>query len=106
MLKKQMLKKNWQFKAIINNEKQVITKYLILYYKPIDDDLKVGISISKKFANAVKRNKYKRQVKNILTKLPIWTKKFEIVLILRKEFLPLKFEDKIIATEEIFKKFK
>ncbi len=104
MQKNHILKKNWEFKAIISNEKQIVTKYLILYYKKSFDDLKVGISISKKFANAVLRNRYRRQVRNILKDLDIFNLKYNVVIILRKPFLSFSFIEKTKTLKQIFER--
>lgn len=104
MWKKHVLKKNWEFKVIISNEKQIVTKSLILYYKKSFNDLRIGISVSKKFAGAVLRNKYRRQVRNILKKLNIWHLKYDVVIILRKPFLTFNFPQKTEMLKKAFER--
>lgn len=108
MQKIRSIKKNWEFQAIINKKNQIVTNYLIFYYVK-SDFFEIGISVPKKFANAVKRNYYKRQIKNALYIL--WKKgeiflNFRVVLIARKNFLPLSFETKYQKIAKIFKELK
>lgn len=95
MLKDNTLKKNREFQDLINSKKQYVSHFLIFYFKPNDSKMRVGISISKKFANAVGRNKQRRQTKAALDLINPWDKKFDVVIILRKDFLTLPFERKV-----------
>lgn len=106
------VKKKWEFQAIINQKKQVINKYIVLYYisnnlanQPISD-LKIGISVPKKFGNAVIRNFNKRQVKEILRQVDFSNIHFHYVLILRKTFLSLSYEEKSHEIIKIFERVK
>ncbi|CAZ65701.1 Ribonuclease P protein component [Mesomycoplasma conjunctivae] len=103
MYKLQIVSKNWQFQEIIDSKQQIVTKNLILYYKKFTN-FEIGISIPKKFANSVKRNFYKRQIKNVLRKLikNYDLPNFRIILITRKSFLDLKFVQKEEKIQKIF----
>ncbi|WP_033161233.1 ribonuclease P protein component [[Mycoplasma] collis] len=103
MKKEYILKKKWDFQKIINLKKQIISKKLILYYKK-SDEFKLGISVPKKFSNAVKRNYYKRQVKSIMQKIDYKNLNFHFVLILRKEFLNLSFIKKTNEVKKIYER--
>lgn len=95
MKKENTLRKNHEFQEIILENKSVVNDYLVVYYSPNDlDRLRVGISISKKFINAVGRNKIKRQVRNILDNINYFSKPFDLVMILRKPFLKITFLEK------------
>ena len=98
MLKKNVIKKNFEFQDIIHARKQKVSKYLVAYTRKNNDEMRIGISISKKFANAVNRNKYRRKVRSILDSLNMWNKQVDVVLILRKAFLDLSFKE---MTKEI-----
>ncbi|MDI4567784.1 MAG: ribonuclease P protein component [Mycoplasma sp.] len=105
MKKKHILRKNWEFQDIIeNNKNQKVNKYLILYYRPNNENLRVGISVPKKTGNAPFRNYLKRQIRNIFDQLNQWKLKFDIVLILRKPFLQLTFQTKKEAIQSILEK--
>lgn len=96
MKKENIVKKNWEFQQIINCKKQIINKYLILYYMQNKQQrFEIGISIPKKFASAVKRNFLKRQIKAIIDNNNIIDKiNHKILLIVRKEFINLSFNEK------------
>ncbi|ADV34990.1 ribonuclease P protein component [Mycoplasmopsis fermentans] len=99
------LQKSWEFDAVIKFQKQVLNKYMIIYYMP-NDDFKIGITVPKKFCNAVLRNYYKRQLKSIIHSLNLYGEKMHFVLIPRKDFLNLIYEDKLTITKKLFEKIK
>ncbi|AIA29191.1 ribonuclease P protein component [Mycoplasmopsis californica] len=105
MKKQYKLQKSWDFDAVIKSKKQVINKFLIIYYKPAKE-FKVGITVPKKFCNAVLRNYYKRQLKSIIHKMNIYNMNFHFVIILRKDFLNQTFQTKLATTEGLIKKIK
>ena len=105
--KKHVLKKNWEFQNVIGNKgskNKIINSYLIFYYKPNNEHLRIGISVSKRFAIAVKRNFYRRQVREMVRSYDDFSKKFDVVIILRKNFLSLSFEDKDKKIKEMMGK--
>lgn len=57
------LKKNNDFRFIYNKGKSVSTKYLVLYFKEVDTQGRVGFVASKKVGKAIVRNRYKRLIK-------------------------------------------
>ena len=63
------LSKNEDFKSILNGKK-ISNKYLTIFFKKISnkDEKKLNISFvtKKKIGNAVRRNKIKRRLKNIM----------------------------------------
>ncbi|MGY5139128.1 ribonuclease P protein component [Mycoplasmopsis gallinarum] len=99
------LQKSWEFDAVIKNKQQHVNKYLIVYYKP-SENFKIGITVPKKFCNAVQRNYYKRQLKAIINSLGIYDLKMHFVLILRKDFLDQDFSIKLDTTRKLFNKIK
>ena len=103
MTKDQIVKKNHEFQKILKGE-SVASETLVVYLKPNNKTLRVGISVPKKFLGAVGRNKQRRHVREILTKLKIWNKQYDCVLILRKKFLNLTFEKKQNELIKIFER--
>ncbi|UWD34207.1 ribonuclease P protein component [Mesomycoplasma molare] len=94
MKRENRLKKNWEFQEVISSKKQIVTKNLILYYKD-SSKFEIGISVPKKFAIASLRNFFRRQIKSILDKnIKFNELKYKNVLILRKSFLSLSFQEK------------
>ena len=63
------LSNNEDFKSILNGKK-ITNKYLTIFFKKLSDksDKKLNISFvaKKKLGNAVKRNKVKRRLRNIM----------------------------------------
>ena len=106
MKKENILKKNLEFQKIINQKKQIINKFIILYYQDCDH-FEIGISIPKKFANAITRNFIKRQVKWIMDSFVDYKQiNYKVVLIVRKDFINLSIEEKSNQIIKMFKKLK
>jgi ribonuclease P protein component len=105
MKKENRLRKNHEFQKVISNNKIILNKYLVIYYlNNKTKKLRVGISVSKKFINAVGRNKLKRQVRSILTIIDDFSKSLDLVIILRKPFLKISFNDKKKIIEKILRR--
>ncbi|ADE19395.1 ribonuclease P protein component [Mycoplasma crocodyli] len=105
MKKQYRLQKNWEFNDLIQKNKQFSNNYLVSYFER-SESLKVGITIPKKFANAVWRNYYKRQLRAILHELNIYEFKFHFVFIIRKDFLKAEYAIKKQSIQKMLEKFK
>jgi len=93
MKKINILKKNYDFDRIIQNNKPFKYKYLIAYMeKNTNDVYKFGISIGKKIGNAVNRNKLKRQIKSILDQKH-YKNNFNCIIILGKGILSRTYQE-------------
>ncbi|AZG68637.1 ribonuclease P protein component [Mycoplasma struthionis] len=103
MNKKNIVKKNWEFQRILDKKKQVISENLIIYFNKADY-FKVGVSIPKQFANAVKRNHFKNQVRAILRMLDIEKINYETIIIARRGFLKLDWQHKIIEVKKLYER--
>lgn len=58
------LKKNYQYNYVYKHAKSTADKHFVmLYCQSNNKQTKVGFSISKKYGNAVKRNRIRRQLK-------------------------------------------
>ncbi len=103
------LSKNEEFKNLLN-KKKISNKYIIIFFGYLDnkDNKKLNISFvtKKKLGNAVKRNKIKRRLKNIMNdaikKIPIKLNYSYLVIakptMLNNEFKKIK--------ETLFQEFK
>jgi len=96
MNKLHTVKKNYEFSNIIHNSKYVKNRSYIIYYKKNNlDHYRFGISVSKKLGNSVIRNKYKRQLRNIIDK---YKKNYQIpldyIIIIKNGYIDLDFESK------------
>jgi len=93
MKKSEIIKKSDYFTYVINNGKNIKDKYISIYYVKSMNNL-FGISIPKKYGNAVLRNKIKRQAKNIIDKNKFNIKKeYDYVIILKSPLKKLKFNE-------------
>ena len=63
------LSKNEDFKSILSGKK-ISNKYLTIFFKKLSDKnnnkLNISFVVKKKIGNAVKRNKIKRRLRNIM----------------------------------------
>ncbi|SJZ56830.1 ribonuclease P protein component [Mycoplasmopsis verecunda] len=107
MKKQYRLRKNWEFNNVLNSGKKncIANKYLIVYYVK-SNSFRAGITVPKKFANAVGRNLYKRQLRAIVHELNLYDLNYDFVLIVRKDFIETKYAVKKAAICKIFEKFR
>lgn len=95
MNKKYILKKNHQIKALLDKKQTVGNKYYVVYYLKHDLDKPLfAVSVSKKFGNAVKRNYYKRVLKEILRKEVDFLKGYSFLVVAKTTIIELSFEEK------------
>lgn len=106
MKKKNIIKKNQEFAKIISMKKRFSSENMTIYY--IKNNLsypRFGISIGKKNANAVYRNKNKRQLKEIITKkIPDFEKNVDCIIIMKKAGIDKTFIEKKEDLENLINK--
>jgi len=103
MKKIKIIKKNKEFTNIITSEKPINSKYFLVFQKKNKYKFsRFGITVQKKRINAVKRNKLKRQIKNIIDE-KIYEKSIDYIIIIKKEALYAKFLDLKVNLEKIIK---
>ncbi len=93
MKKHEIVKKTQEFQDIIKNKKQFVSSNIILYYVK-HDSFQIGISIPKKFINAVGRNYLRRQIRSIVSNMDYSNIKYKIILIIRKDYMKLTYIEK------------
>ncbi len=89
---------------------KINTHYFLLFKKESKtiENINIGISVPKKFGNAVFRNKQKRQIRSIVAKFLKENKvediTFNVVILIKKPFIDLSFLDKSTLLEQNLKK--
>ena len=106
------LKKNEDFKTLLKG-RILSNKYLTIFFKSLSDKsnkkLNIGIVAQKKIGNAVKRNKVKRRIRNIMNQILKNIKinlSYSYLLIAKKEIINSKFSDIKEAMLKDYKKIK
>ena len=105
MKKTNIIKNSSDFERIIKNNRSFKYKYYIIYLEKENSisPYKFGISVSKKIANAVGRNKIKRRIKDIIDKNN-YQNNFNCIIIVRKEILSKSYQEMSIDLNEALKK--
>ena len=103
MKKINIIKESKDFEKIIKNNKSFRTKYFYIYIQRKEENkYRFGISVGKKIGNAVKRNKIKRQIREIISQND-YQKNFDCIIIVRREINSADFSQ---IKEDLNKNFK
>lgn len=70
------------------------------------EQTKIGISIPKKFVNAVKRNHLRNQIRVILGQIELKKYNYQLVIIVRKDYINLSFSERKKIINSIIGKLK
>ena len=110
MKKIETLKKNYEFKNVLNKGKYLVKKQIIVYItKNKKEKNIIGIAINTKLCNAVNRNKLKRLIReNYRLLQPMLENGYNIVFLWNKKTSIDKANSKIIKNDmiEAFKDFR
>jgi len=106
------ISKNQDFKLILTGKK-VSNKYLNIFFKKLSDKSSKNLNISflaqKKLGNAVKRNKIKRRLRNIMhhiSKISKINLKYSYLIIAKQTIINAKFIDVKEALAKDYRKIK
>jgi len=93
MKKKNRVKKNEEFQLIIRKRNSYANKSFVIYTANKKEiEARVGISVSKKLGNAVKRNKIKRQLRMMIDELYDYkSEKKDLLVIVRANYNKQKY---------------
>ena len=93
MKKQNIIKKSQDFEKIIKNNKSFRSKYFFIYkQKHEENTYHFGLSVGKKIGNAVRRNKVKRQLREIISQND-YQKNFDCIIIVRREINNANFSE-------------
>jgi ribonuclease P protein component len=92
MKKEYRVKKGSDIEMIMKTRQSTGNKYFVVYKKQNHDNnhFRFAISVSKKYGNAVKRNKIKRQIREIISKLDIMPD-FDVFIVIKNSANTLEF---------------
>ena len=103
MKKINIIKRSEDFEKIIKNNKSIKSKYFYLYINKRENNVyRFGLSVGKKIGNAVRRNKVKRQIKEIIHEND-YQNNFDCIIIVRREINGANFSEIKEDLNEIFK---
>lgn len=105
MKKEYRVKKSSDIEMIIKQRISTGNKYFVVYKRKNHENthFKAAVSVSKKYGNAVKRNKIKRQVREIVSKLDILPN-FDIFIVVKNNANQLGFSEIKKSLETLIKK--
>ena len=92
MKKEYRVKKSSDIEMIIKAKQSTGNKYFVVYKKENHENthFKFAVSVSKKYGNAVQRNKIKRQVREIISKMDVMPK-YDIFIVIKNKANELDF---------------
>jgi len=92
--KEYRVKKSGEIEMIVKHKQSRANKYFVIYKKENHDNthFRFAVSVSKKYGNAVERNKIKRQVREIISKLDI-IDIFDVFVVVRVSSKGISFKD-------------
>ena len=94
MKKEYRVKKSSEIEMIVKYRQSRANKHFVIYKKENHDNthFRFAVSVSKKYGNAVERNKIKRQVREIISKLDI-IKIYDVFVVIRVSAKGVSFTD-------------
>ncbi len=89
------LKRNEDIKAVVEKRECIKNDSFSLYYikQNSNENVRVCISTSKKIGDAVTRNKIRRQVREMINSIFDFSIKYDIVIVVKNNYLNHSFEE-------------
>jgi len=103
--KEYRVKKSSEIEMIVKSRQSRANKYFVIYKKEnhVNTHFRFAVSVSKKFGNAVERNKIKRQVREIISKLDI-IDIFDVFIVIRIPSKDISFSEMNNAITSLIRK--
>ena len=103
--KDERLRKNSEFVSVMKGKRLSADGLSLFYARNETGHFRVGISVSKKLANAVKRNRLKRQLRACIAKaLKDDSSGYDLVFVARREIYSADYERIMKAVETILQR--
>lgn len=103
MRKELRIKKAEEFQSIIEKKQSDLNaKYVIYHQKKATERSRVGISVGKKLANAVNRNKTKRQIRMMVSEILKDNYSFDAIIIVRYKYFKSNYKDNLLNLKQLF----
>jgi ribonuclease P protein component len=103
--KSERIRKNTEFLATMKGKRLSIDGLSLFYRKNDSVNFRVGISVSKKLANAVKRNRLRRQIRScITTALGGRAAGYDLVFVARQGLAGLAFDQILGAVTKVLRR--
>jgi len=103
--KSERLRKNTEFVSAMKGKRLSLDGLSLFYAGNDKAHFRVGISVSKKLANAVKRNRLKRQIRNsVMHALSRHSLGYDLVFVARRELVAAGYEQIVKAVEAILRR--
>ncbi|MFP3722384.1 ribonuclease P protein component [Niallia circulans] len=96
MKKEFRIKKNKEFQSVFKKGQSFANRQFVIYKLKREEQVhfRIGLSVSKKIGNAVKRNQIKRYVRQAFLELDdMLENKYDYVIIVRKPVADMSFEE-------------
>ncbi|MDO5457483.1 MAG: ribonuclease P protein component [Atopococcus tabaci] len=104
MRKEYRVKSEREFQDVFNSGKSMANKQFVIYTltKPGQDHFRVGISVSKKMGNAVKRNKIKRLIRSSIQELSSSLKNdVDFIIIARQPTSTMNYQEVLSSLKHV-----
>jgi ribonuclease P protein component len=103
--KSERLRKNTEFVSTMKGKRLSLDGLSLFYAGNGRGNFRVGISVSKKLANAVRRNRLKRQIRNsVMNVLAGYTLGYDLVFVARRELYSSSYEQIRKTVETILRR--